>query len=80
MKYFAKAQFRMTISLPFLRSSMKVISTTSYVGAVVVAVGLWLLFPDGVYDGIPIQLILRSIPALPCTCNSFHPKLNRAVD
>ena len=72
----------MTISLPFLRSSMKVISTTSYVGAVAVAVavGLRLLFADGVYDGIPIQLILRSIPALPCTCNSFHPKLNRAVD
>lgn len=59
---------------------MKEISTISYVGAVAVAVGLWSLFPDGVYDGIPIQHILRSLPALPRTCNSFHPKLNRAVD
>ena len=34
---------------------MKVISTTSYV--VAVAVGLWSLFLEGVYEGIPIQLI-----------------------
>lgn len=76
----------MTISLPFLLGSMKVYSTTSYVVAVAVAVavavvvGLWPLFLDGVYDGIPMQLILRSIPALPCTSYSFHPMLNRAVD